>query len=133
MSNKKLDHLIDQMENYLECWKQFNQFMAVARAKKFSPDDDIQFLEIKSVLVQELELIMSAIEVGSPTKEEIHALVGNAPSLRYLSEQSEGAMRNLENQWHKIYIGWHAILGQLKVRRREEEGKSGFAGMFGRK
>ena len=133
MSNKKLDQLIDQMENYLECWKQFNQFMAVARAKKFSPDDDIQFLEIKSVLVQELELIMSAIEVGSPTKEEIHALVGNAPSLRYLSEQSEGAMRNLENQWHKIYIGWHAILGQLKVRRREEEGKSGFAGMFGRK
>ena len=79
MSNKKLDQLIDQMENYLECWKQFNQFLAVARAKKFSPDDDIQFLEIKSVLVQELELIMSAIEVGSPTKEEIHALVGNAP------------------------------------------------------
>jgi len=133
MSNKKLDQLIDQMENYLECWKQFNQFLAIARAKKFSPDDDIQFLEIKSVLVQELELIMSAIEVGSPTKEEIHALVGNAPSLRYVSEQSEGAMRNLENQWHKIYIGWHAILGQLKVRRREEEGKSGFAGMFGRK
>jgi hypothetical protein len=133
MSNKKLDQLIDQMENYLECWKQFNQFLAIARAKKFSPDDDIQFLEIKSVLVQELELIMSAIEVGSPTKEDIHALVGNAPSLRYVSEQSEGAMRNLENQWHKIYIGWHAILGQLKVRRREEESKSGFAGMFGRK
>lgn len=133
MSNKKLDHLIDQMENYLECWKQFNQFLAIARAKKFSPDDDIQFLEIKSVLVQELELILSAIEVGSPTKEEIHALVANAPSLRYLSEQSEGAMRNLENQWHKIYIGWHAILGQLKVRRREEDSKSGFAGMFGKK
>jgi hypothetical protein len=133
MSNKKLDQLIDQMENYLECWKQFNQFLAVARTKKFSPDDDIQFLEIKSVLVQELELILSAIEVGSPTKDEIHALVGNAPSLRYLSEQSEGAMRNLENQWHKIYIGWHAILGQLKVRRREEVSKSGFAGMFGRK
>jgi hypothetical protein len=133
MSNKKLDHLIDQMENYLECWKQFNQFLAVARAKKFSPDDDIQFLEIKSVLVQELELILSSIEVGSPTKEEIHALVGSAPSLRYLSELNESALRNMENQWHKIYIGWHAILGQLKVRRREEEGKSGFAGMFGRK
>ena len=133
MSNKKLDHLIDQMENYLECWKQFNQFLAVARAKKFSPDDDIQFLEIKSVLVQELELILSSIEVGSPTKEEIHALVANAPSLRYLSEQNEGVLRNLENQWHKIYIGWHAILGQLKVRRREEESKSSFSGMFSRK
>jgi hypothetical protein len=133
MRNKKLDQLIDQMENYLECWKQFNNYLAQARAKKFSAEDDAQFLEIKSVIVQELELILSSVEVGSPTKEEIHTLVGNAPSLRYLSELSEGASRSLENQWHKIYIGWHAILGQLKVRRREEETKSGFAGMFGKK
>ena len=133
MRNKKLDQLIDQMENYLECWKQFNNFLSMARAKKFSAEDDAQFLETKSVIVQELELILSSVEVGSPTKEEIHTLVGNAPSLRYLSEMNEGAYRNLENQWHKIYIGWHAILGQLKVRRREEESKSGFAGMFGKK
>ncbi len=133
MRNKKLDHLIDQMENYLECWKQFNNYLTMARAKKFNPEDDAQFLEIKSVIVQELELILSSVEVNSPTKEEIHALVGSAPSLRYLSEMSEGASRNLENQWHKIYIGWHAILGQLKVRRREEESKSGFASMFGKK
>ena len=133
MRNKKLDQLIDQMENYLECWKQFNNYLTMARAKKFNPEDDAQFLEIKSVIVQELELILSSVEVGSPTKEEIHALVGNAPSLRYLSEMGEGVLRNLENQWHKIYIGWHAILGQLKVRRREEESKSGFAGMFGKK
>jgi len=133
MRNKKLDQLIDQMENYLECWKQFNHYLNVARAKKFGPEDDTQFLEIKSVIVQELELILSSVEVASPTKEEIHALVGNAPSLRYLGEMSEGALRTLENQWHKIYIGWHAILGQLKVRRREDESKSSFAGMFSRK
>jgi len=133
MRNKKLDQLIDQMENYLECWKQFKHFLNVARAKKFGPEDDTQFLEIKSVIVQELELILSSVEVASPTKEEIHALVGNAPSLRYLGEMSEGALRTLENQWHKIYIGWHAILGQLKVRRREDESKSSFAGMFSRK
>ena len=133
MRNKKLDQLIDQMENYLECWKQFNHYLNVARAKKFGPEDDTQFLEIKSVIVQELELILSSVEVASPTKDEIHALVGNAPSLRYLGEMSEGALRTLENQWHKIYIGWHAILGQLKVRRREDESKSSFAGMFSRK
>ncbi len=119
------------MENYLECWKQFNQFLNLARGKKFSPEDDAQFLEIKSIIVQELELILAAIEVSSPTKEEIHALVGNAPSLRYLSEMNDGALRNLESQWHKIYIGWHAILGQLKVRQREEQSKSAFATLFG--
>src|SRR5215471_5347072 len=133
MQNKKLDHLIDQMENYLECWKQFNGFVNMGRGKKFSLEDDTHFLEVKSVLVQELELILAAVEVASPTKEEIHALVSNAPSLRYLSEMSEGALRNLENQWHRIYIGWHSILGQLKVRRREMGSESAFGALFARK
>ena len=133
MRNNKMDQLIHQLENYLECWKQFNHFVNVGRSKKFGPEDETQFLETKSVLVQELELILSSVEIGSPTKEEIHELVGNAPSLRYLAEMNEGALRNLENQWHKIYIGWHAILGQLKVRQREEEAQSGFASMFGKK
>jgi len=129
---KKLDLLTVQMENYLECWKQFNRYTNLARSKKFGAEDEIQFLEVKSVLVQELELILSSIEVNSPTKEEIHTLIGNAPSLRYLSEMNEGALRNVENQWHKIYIGWHSILGQLKVRQRSEESKSGFS-MFAKK
>jgi len=133
MSNKKMDALIQQMENYLECWKQFNQFINLARSKKFSAEDENQFLETKSILIQELELILAAITVTAPTREEVHALVGNAPSLRYLSEMSEGALRNVENQWHKIYIGWHAILGQLKVRERAEGDKSAFANLFGSK
>jgi|SRR6185312_8797563 hypothetical protein len=130
---KKFDNLTAQMENYLECWKQFNRYVNLARGKKFNPEDEIQFLEVKSVLVQELELILASIEVNSPTKDEIHTLIGNAPSMRYLSEMNEGALRNVETQWHKIYIGWHSILGQLKVRQRAEGSKSGFGGMFAKK
>lgn len=133
MSNKKLSLLTQQMENYVECWKQFNHFLNLARVKKFGPEDESQFLEIKSILVQELELIFAGIEVGSPTKEEIHTLIGNCPSLRYLSEMSEGALRNVENQWHKIYIGWHSILGQIKVRQHAEETKSPLDSIFGKK
>jgi hypothetical protein len=130
---KKMDNLTAQMENYLECWKQFNHYINLARGKKFSPEEETQFLEVKSVLVQELELILSSVEINAPTKDEIHTLIGNAPSLRYLSEMNEGALRNVENQWHKIYIGWHSILGQLKVRQRTEQTKSGFGSMFAKK
>ncbi len=133
MHNKKLDQLVQQMENYLECWKQFNHFVNVARAKKFGPEDENQFLEVKSVIIQELELIFSSIEVSSPTKEDVHTLIGNSPSLRYLSEMNDGSLRNLESQWHKIYIGWHSILGQLKVRQRQDDTKSSFASMFSKK
>ena len=133
MSTKKMDQLIAQMENYLECWKQFSRFLNLGRGKKFGHDDENQFLETKSVLVQELELILASVEVNSPTKEEVHSLIGNAPSLRFLSEMNEGALRNIESQWHRIYIGWHSILGQLKVRQRAEPGKSGIGSVFGKK
>jgi len=133
MAVRKLDQLVDQVENYVECWKQFNQFINMARGKKFSQEDDNQFLETKSVLIQELELILAAVELTSPTREEIHIVVGEAPSLRYLSELNEGTLRNLENQWHKIYISWHSILGQLKVRQRGESGKSALGSMFAKK
>ncbi|HOC57106.1 MAG TPA: hypothetical protein PKI20_15925 [Verrucomicrobiota bacterium] len=133
MSDNKLDQLVDQVENYIECWKQFNNFVNLAHSKKFSLEDENQFLEIKSVLVQQLELILATVEVPSPTREEIHALITEAPSLRSLSDLNEGALRNLESQWHRIYVGWHSILGQLKVRQRGESSKSGIGSVFGKK
>ena len=132
-ATKKVEQLVAQMESHLECWKQFNQFVSLARGKKFAQEDENQFLEIKSVLVQELEMILANLEVASPSRAEIHDLIGNAPSLRFLSETNEGVLRNLENQWHKIYIGWHAILGQLKARQREDDTKSSFSAMFTKK
>jgi hypothetical protein len=126
MNLKEINQLVAQIETHIECWKQFNHFINVARTKKFGPADENHFLEVKSIIVQEIELIFAHVESGSPSREEIHALIGNAPSLRYLSEMGEGALRGTETQWHKVYISWHAILGQLKVKQNSEEGKSFF-------
>lgn len=128
MTPKEINLLVTQIETHIECWKQFNHFIALARAKKFSAADDTHFLEIKSIIVQELELIYASIDVQSPTREEIHALITEAPSLRFLSEMGEGGLRSLEAQWHKIYIGWHAILGQLKVKQISEGGGNFWGG-----
>jgi hypothetical protein len=127
MTLKEINQLVTQIETHIECWKQFNHFISLARSKKYTAADDHNFLEIKSIIVQELELIFAAVEVQSPTREEIHTLIGSTPSLRILADMGEGGLRNLESEWHKIYIGWHAILGQLKVKQRAVEGK-GFWG-----
>ena len=124
MTAKELNQVVTQIETHIECWKQFNHFINMARAKKFGAPDETHFLEIKSIIVQEIEMIFASVEVGSPSREEIHSLISNAPSLRVLSEMGEGGLRGLESQWHKIYIAWHSILGQLKVKQRTEEGKS---------
>jgi hypothetical protein len=105
----------------------------MARTKKFEPDDEAQFLEIKSVITQELELIMSAVQVDSPTREDIHTLISQAPSIRYLSELNDAAIRGLENQWHKIFISWQSLLGQLKVQQKADVSRGFLTNLFGKK
>ena len=121
------------MESYLECWKQFNTFMTMARNKKFTQEDENQFLEIKSVLAQELELILASIDCGPISREDVHGLIASAPSIRYLGEMNENNLRNIENQWHKLFIGWQSILGQLKVRQGSSDNKGQLGSWFGRK
>jgi hypothetical protein len=131
MSKSNVDQLIARMENYLECWKQFNTFMNMARTKKFTQEDESQFLEIKSVITQELELILSAIDCGPISREDVHGLIAGAPSIRYLSEMNDNALRNVENSWHKLFIGLQSLLGQLKVKQGQVEGKSLMGSLFG--
>jgi hypothetical protein len=133
MQTKQMHQLIEQLENYTECWKQFNHFVNLARAKKFSQEEEGQFLEVKSVIVQQMEMILASIEAGTPSKDEVLTLVGSAPSLRFLGELNDSALRNVESQWHKLYIGWHSVLGQLKVQKQISESKTFFQQMFEKK
>ncbi|HEY0454874.1 MAG TPA: hypothetical protein VGE41_00760 [Verrucomicrobiae bacterium] len=133
MSKSNVEELILRMENYLECWKQFNTFMAMARTKKFTPEDENQFLEIKSVIAQELELILCSMDCGPISREDVHALIAAGPSIRFLSEMNDNNLRTVESQWHKLFIGLQSILGQLKVKQQQHESKSIVKGWFGRK
>ena len=131
MHYKNLDEFILHLENYIECWKQFNHYVNLARDKKFAREDETQFLEIKSVIAQGLEAIIASTEKGGPKKEEVHALFANAPSLRYLADMPE-AVPTVEGQWHKVYLGLQSLLGQLKVQQNRAEKGSGWS-LFGRK
>jgi hypothetical protein len=128
-----IEQLILRLESYLECWKQYNTFLGMARAKKYTAEDENQFLEIKSVITQELELILSSMDCGPISRDEVHSLMSSGPSIRFLSEMGEGALRNVENQWHKLFIGLQSILGQLKVRQQQNESKSLMSSWFGSK
>lgn len=132
MSAKKLNDIIARMENYLECWKQFNHYLGLARFKKFSLDDETQFMEIKSVITQELEVILAYMDGAQVSREDVHGLMTSVPSMRFLSESNESAIRNIENQWHRLFITWQSILGQLKVRQQQLDQRSFFAGLFGK-
>lgn len=125
------DEVIRQVENYVECWKQFNQFLRLASAKRFSDEEEEQFLELKSVLAQELELILAQPETSVLRREEIHDLLATVPSLRLLADGPQDELRQSENRWHKIYIQWQSVLGQMKAKQRAAGGeKKGLGGWF---
>jgi hypothetical protein len=130
MHYKNIEEFILHLENYIECWKQFNHYVNLARDKKFSREDETQFLEIKSVIAQGLEAIIASTEKGGPKKEEVHHLFAQVPSLRYLSD-SPDAIPNVEGAWHKIYLGLQSLLGQLKVQQNKAEKGAGWS-LFGR-
>jgi hypothetical protein len=131
MHYKSLEEFILHLENYIECWKQFNYYVNLARDKKYSRDDENQFLEVKSVIAQGLEAILVSTEKAAPRKEEVHQLFANAPSLRYLADSPE-MIPTVESQWHKVYLGLQSLLGQLKVQQNKAEKGSGWS-LFGRK
>ena len=133
MSKTNIEQLILRLESYLECWKQYNAFMTMARHKKFTQEDENQFLEIKSVITQELELILASIDCGGVTREDVHALIASGPSIRYLSEMNDNGLRSVETQWHKLFLGLQSILGQLKVKQQQHESKSLMKSWFGSK
>ncbi len=132
MSAKRLQDMIARMENYLECWKQFNHYLGLARFKKFTLDDENQFMEIKSVITQELELILAVTAGAQVSRDDVHSLMMSVPSMRFLSESNEGVLRNIENQWHKLFISWQSILGQMKVQQKQTENKGFFASLVGK-
>lgn len=118
MSQEKGNSLIRLLENYIEIWKQFSRYLGLARTRSFTPEDESEFLETKCLLAQELEMLLDRLHCEFPGRKDIHDLIARAPSLAALSEARDDALRVAEAQWHKIYIGWQAILGQLKSQER---------------
>ena len=125
---KESENIISLVENYTECWKQFHHYLQLVRGKKFEQEDESQFLELKSVLAQQFELVLDAVECKYPTREEVHKLLTDSPSLKYLTEMDTDAVRMAEARWHKIYIGLQSILGQLKVKQAKHSKPESAAG-----
>ena len=48
MTAKDLNQLVTQIETHIECWKQFNYFINVARGKKFGRRKKVIFLKLKA-------------------------------------------------------------------------------------
>jgi len=133
MNYKNLEDFILHLEAHIECWKQFNHYVNLARDKKFTAEDEAQFLDLKSLITQGAETVQASEVKGGLRKEEVLSLFAGAPSLRYLADMSD-SIPTVEGQWHRIYLHLQSLLGQLKVQHNKQSEKqtSGWS-LFGRR
>jgi hypothetical protein len=133
MNYKNPEEFILHLETHIECWKQFNYYVNLARDKKFTAEDETQFLDLKSLITQGAETLHSSEIKGGLRKEEVLALFAGAPSLRYLADMSD-SIPTVEGQWHRVYLQLQSLLGQLKVQQNKNSEKvsSGWS-IFGKK
>lgn len=120
------------LETYVECWKEFNHYLGLAREGGFTPEDEAQFLELKSLITQGLEVILAAVEQGAPRKDEVMALIVATPSLHYLAEHRQ-ALFQIEGQWHKLFLTMQSLLGRLRLVQQKRQRQWGLRRIFGRR
>src|ERR1051326_8974858 len=99
-SRSRPDDIVLLVENHLESWRQIMHFVGLARGRKVDRPDEDQFLELKAVIVQELEMILASGDCTAPLREEVHEMMNSVPSLSYLGQANEGLLRNIEHKWH---------------------------------
>ena len=132
MNHPTLDDFILYLETYIECWKQFNHYLNLARQKNFTPKDEARFMELKCLIVQGLEVLKDAVEKDRLGPFEITSMVEAAQSLRHLADH-ERTLSIVESQWHKGFLNLQSLLGRFKVRHQKQEGGWSWGALFGAK
>ncbi len=118
MRDRKLEKNIGRLDSLIEQWKQLSQFLDRGfRPEPIEARDEAEFLELKSGIAREYELLMTTLGTISERDEKVLRLLNVAPSLQSLRELEEGMGKKVVGDWHAVFIAMQALLGRLKGRQ----------------
>ena len=118
MRDRRLDKNIARVENFIDQWKQLSHFLDRGfQGDSFTDEEESAFLELKSKIAQEHELLMTTLGSESERTDRALRLLNIVPSLQSIGELEDGANRRLTTEWHTTYLSLQALLGRLKGRR----------------
>jgi hypothetical protein len=120
MRDRRLEKNIVRLEAFIEKWKQLSQFLDRGfQGDNFTAEEEAAFLELKSVIAQEHELLMTTLGTEADRTDKGLRLLNTIPSLQSLREVAEGADKRLTNEWHNFYLWLQALLGRLRGRQAQ--------------
>lgn len=120
MRDRNLEKNIQRVEAFVERWKQLSQFLDRGfKGDSFADEEEAAFLELKSAIAQEYELIMTTLNEGPLRDEKALRLLNTVPSMQSFRELPEGMAKKIANEWHSEFISLQALLGRLKGRKAQ--------------
>jgi len=117
MRDRNLEKNIIRVEAFVERWKQLSQFLDRGfQGQNFTPEEESAFLDLKCVIAQEHELLMTTL-ASSERDDKALKLLNTVPSLQSFKDLPEGMSKKVAADWHNTYISLQALLGRLRGRQ----------------
>ncbi len=120
MRDRRLEKNIVRVEAFIEKWKQLSQFLDRGfQGDQFSAEEEAAFLELKSIIAQEHEVLMTTLGTEAERTDKALRLLNTLASLQALREVPEGTDKRLTAEWHNFYLWLQALLGRLRGRQQQ--------------
>ncbi len=128
MRDRRLEQNIKRVEEFIELWKQLSQFLDRGlRGGTFSDEEEGQFLQLKSAIAQQHELLMTTLGGEAERDDKALRLLNNVPSLGAFQDLAEGMDKRLSTEWHSTFMALQALLGRLRGKQAQLASISSFA------
>ena len=122
MRNKDLETKLRLVSLQLENWKKLHDLITYGLDKAkpiISSEQERQFTEIRSNLLQETEYILRELNVVAEVSGKAMSVLQRGVSVRGVRDLTSDEIRRLETDWNAAFTRLGLMQGQLKARRRE--------------
>ena len=122
MRDKQLETKLRLLTLQLDGWKRLHDFITYGLDKArpiISADQERQFTEIRSNLLQETEYVFNALNTVTELSGKAMNVLQRASSIRGVRDLSADEVRRLETEWNGVFTKLGVVQGQLKARRKD--------------
>jgi hypothetical protein len=127
MRDQALETQLRLLTLQLDNWKKLHDLITYGLDKArpiISAEQERQFTEIRSNLLQETEHVFGALGVVGELSGRAMNVLQRGVSVRGVRELSNEEIRRLETEWNGVFTKLGVIQGQLKSRRKMLAGQS---------
>jgi hypothetical protein len=122
MRDKAVETKLRLVGLQLDNWKKLHDLITYGLDKAkpiISSEQERQFTEVRSNLLQETEYILRELNVVAEVSGKAMSVLQRGVSVRGVRDLSSDEIRRLETDWNAAFTKLGLMQGQLKARRKE--------------